>query len=171
MHGKYKIVTVGFSRSTIESIGGLRVILDMALSEVNPDNAAAFILIGSQWWGKNDNPGELNQLIGRLRSENTPVAGICAATLALGRAGLYREVKHTSNSLEYLKSNLPGYKEESLYVDELAVSDSGVITASGLGYVEFSMEILKMLGILKNEQECKEWYDAAKHGIWPEKTD
>jgi hypothetical protein len=51
-------------------------------------------------------------------------------------------------------------------VDELAVSDDGVITASGLGNVEFAREIFRLLKIY-DENDLRTWYDMFKRGLMP----
>lgn len=48
---------------------------------------------------------------------------------------------------EYLKTNVPDYRDGDFYVDELAVCDRNLITASGLGSVEFGREIIGRLGV------------------------
>jgi hypothetical protein len=83
------------------------------------------------------------------------------------RLGLYKGTRHTSNSMKYLKDRFPGYNHEEYYVDEMAAGDNGIITAGGLGYVEFAVEILKGMNILKSDEEARAWYDLAKHGIVP----
>jgi putative intracellular protease/amidase len=81
-----------------------------------------------------------------LQAKAVPIAGICAATVAMARAGLFRDRRHTSNGREFLAHYAPGYETPSMYVDDtLAVADRGVISASGLGAVEFAAEIFTVL--------------------------
>ena len=61
---------------------------------------------------------------------------------------MLRERRHTSNGLEYLRSQVPVYSEAANYVDAPAVRDGGLITASGLGDVEFARELFEELGVL-----------------------
>ena len=79
-----------------------------------------------------------------------PLAAICAATTAIAGAGLLRGRRHTSNGLAYLQAQVPGYAEAKNYVDEPAVRDRGLITASGLGDVEFAEAIMAELGVLSD---------------------
>ncbi|MBI4862201.1 MAG: hypothetical protein HY815_18375 [Candidatus Riflebacteria bacterium] len=88
---------------------------------------------------------------------------ICAATGYLARLGLLDHVAHTSDSLAFLNERAPGYAGEALYRDQLAVRDSGVVTASGLGAVEFTFEILSALD-LGTPSERDAWFRAFKHG-------
>jgi hypothetical protein len=94
-----------------------------------------------------------------------PLAAIFGATLAISRAGLTHRVRHTSNILEYLQGLVPGYSDQDHYVNEFAVTDQNIVTANGLGSVEFAREILKILGVY-NEADADAWYGMFKHGIY-----
>jgi hypothetical protein len=52
--------------------------------------------------------------------------------------------------------------------DRLAVADKNLITASGLGSIEFACEIVKLLKIYTNE-EIQELYGMFKHGGIPDR--
>jgi hypothetical protein len=52
--------------------------------------------------------------------------------------------------------------------DRLAVADKNLITASGLGNIEFACEIVRLLKIYTNE-EIQELYGMFKHGIIPDR--
>ena len=90
--------------------------------------------------------------ISRRSAQRTPIAAICGATVAIVRFGLVRGRRHTSNGLEYLRSHVPGYAEAAHYVDMPAVRDRGLITASGLGDVEFARELFEELNVLTAPQ-------------------
>ena len=105
-------------------------------------------------------------LLRRLHAENVPIAAICAATLEMARAGLTHGVRHTSNSKEYLKAKVPDYQDEKLYVEELAVADNKIITASGLGSLEFARAVISQLGV-HSPADTDMWFDMFKHGVLP----
>jgi hypothetical protein len=86
--------------------------------------------------------------------------------LEIARAGLTTNIRHTSNSKDYLKAMVAYYSDENLYVNELAVTDQNVITASGLGCVEFAREVIKQLN-LYNEADTRTWFEMFKHGVYP----
>jgi hypothetical protein len=58
------------------------------------------------------------------------------------------------------------YSEGANYVNTLATRDRHVITASGLGSIEFTIEIFTELGLLTPET-MSIWYEAFKHGKYP----
>jgi hypothetical protein len=73
---------------------------------------------------------------------------------------------HTSNEPAYLRQ-VPSYPAAGRYVEALAVRDRGLITASGLGPIEFAREIFEELGVFSPEDR-RVWYQAFKHGRLPE---
>ncbi len=107
---------------------------------------------------------DLIKLLRQFQTKNTIIAAICGATLEIARAGLMHGLRHTSNSKGYLKAMIPDYRDDEFYVDKLAIADKNLITASGLGSIEFACEIIRLLNIYTNE-EIQEFYEMFKHGI------
>jgi putative intracellular protease/amidase len=165
--GNREVVTVGFTDKAVVSMGGLRVVPETVLSKVDQDDVLIFILPGGYMWEVSYPAAEIEQFLHRLENAKIPIAAICAATTAIARAGLLRGRKHTSNSLEYLSEMVPEYSEGACYVDSLAARDRHIITASGLGTIEFTMEIFNEVE-LETPEMRKIWYNAFKHGIFPE---
>ena len=152
--GQYRVESVGLTLATVESMGGLRVLPSTIVAKVDTADVAAFILPGGDRWEKSPVEPELEQLLNDLDSQGTPIAAICAATVAIARLGLLRGRRHTSNGLEYLRSKVPGYAEAANYVDSPAVRDHGLITANGLGDVEFARELFEELNVLSAEDRA-----------------
>lgn len=135
-------------------MGGLTVLPSIAISDVNPSDVAAFILPGGDRWEQAPVEPALETLLRQLDAGDVPIAAICAATVAISRIGLLRGRRHTSNGLEYLRSHVAGYAEADNYVDEPAVRDRKLITASGLGDVEFARELFEELDVLSAEERA-----------------
>ena len=163
--GMFEIAAAGFSKAPVVTMGGLRLSPDITIDEIDPGTASLFILPGGDMWEKKSDE-KLNALLCRLHKQEVLIAAICAATLAIARAGLTQGIRHTSNSREYLQALVPGYKDGDLYVDQLAVADHSVITASGLGSVEFAREVIKRLS-LYSESDTRIWFEMFKHGVMP----
>ncbi|AMY08859.1 putative protease YdeA [Luteitalea pratensis] len=153
-HGQYRVESVGLTLATVESMGGIQVLPSTSVAKVDTADVAALILPGGDRWENSPVEPELEQLLNDLDAQGTPIAAICAATVAIARLGLLRGRRHTSNGLEYLRSNVPGYAESANYVDSPAVRDHGLITASGLGDVEFARELLEELNVLSVEDRA-----------------
>jgi putative intracellular protease/amidase len=97
--GGWEVVTVGFSRAPIRSMGGLQVVPDRALGALDPATVRLFLLPGGDLWEGDYPRPELEALLHDLRERRVPIAAICGATLALARAGLLNDRSHTSNEL------------------------------------------------------------------------
>ncbi len=162
---KYDVVSVGFAASTVITMGGYKVSPDITLDAVKLEDAAIFIMPGGEMWEQRPHE-DVIKLLHMFHAKGSVIAAICGATLAIARAGLMHERKHTSNSKGYLKAMIPDYKDDDFYVDELAIADKNLITASGLGSVEFACEIVRQLNIYTGE-ETKELYDMFKNAVIP----
>ena len=165
-HGHYRVEVVGLRSEPVESMGGVHVQPTRVLADVEPNDVAVFILPGGDRWETEPPEPELVALLERLSEQAVPVAAICAATVAITRAGLLRGRRHTSNGLAYLQDQVPGYRDAPQYVDAPAVRDRGLITASGLADVEFAKEILAELEVL-SEADRALWADMFRSGRLP----
>ena len=162
--GKYNVVSVGFTRQPVITMGGLKLIPDIVVGDVQLAEAALFILPGGSMWEHFLDIG-FSKFLQDLHKAQVPIAAICGATLTVIRAGLTHEVYHTSNDLQYLQYILPDYTDTAYYVNEFATSDRNIITANGLGSIEFAREIFKQLQLFSDEG-IENWYQMFKHGIY-----
>jgi putative intracellular protease/amidase len=163
--GKYEVFAAGHSRKTVVTMAGLKVVPDLVIDEIEPRETAIFIVPGGTRW--EEGPDEkLGKVLRRLHAENILIGALCGATLEVARAGLTAGVRHTSNAKSYLKKMVPEYRDELFYVDELAVTDHKIITASGLGSVEFAREVIRELGIY-SEADTQMWFEMFKSGVIP----
>jgi putative intracellular protease/amidase len=158
--GRYRVVTAGLSLEPITSMGGLQIKPEVVLSDVTIKGSAMLILPGGELWEKGGNR-EAVEKARQFISAGVPVAAICAATLALARAGMLDDFHHTSNSREYLAAS--GYRGGAFYCDFPAITDEGLITASGLAPLEFAREIFKSLR-LYSPAALAAWYALYKFG-------
>jgi len=166
--GKRAVRVVGFASSPVISMGGLTVYPDVVLEDVEVDDVELLILPGGDMWERSTYPRPvLESLITRLVATKTPIAAICGATLALGRARVLDERQHTSNMRDYLSVHVPEYSGGSHYVEAPAVRDRHVITASGLAPVDFAREIFAELQIF-SASDAALWYAMFKEGRLPE---
>ena len=158
--GPFRVRTVGLDRSPVITMGGLTIVPDMVLAELEPTESAMLILPGGTAW----DAGELSAVtphVARVLGAGVPIAAICGATAGLARAGMLDEVKHTSNAREYLQATQ--YCGGALYQDALAVTDSNVITAGATGALEFAGQIFRRLGVYP-DAVLAAWYALFKRG-------
>ena len=161
----YRVVTVGFSTATITTMGGLRVTPQIVLEELDPDDAAMLIIPGGDRWEDMTEPSLL-RMLEQLDTLRVPIAAICGATLAVARAGLLDQRRHTSNRRGYLDEHVDSYRGAERYVDQPAITDAGVVTASGHASVEFAREVLSQLHVY-DDLVLMDWFQLFKHGVLP----
>ena len=162
--GKFEVVTVGLTDRPVTTMAGFRLLPDVTLREVSADGAAMRVLPGGEMW-EAGTPDGVDALLHSFRTAGVPVAAICGATFAIARAGLTRGRRHTSNDREYLKAVVPEYQDGELYSAELAVTDGDLITASGVGSVEFARDVTRYLGVYTDEQVGR-WFELYKNAVW-----
>ncbi len=85
--GSYRVRTVSLQRSSVLSIGGIRIEPDLTLDRLSPTESAMLILPGGTAWDSGENM-EAVQLAGSFLDAGVPVAAICGATAGLARGGL-----------------------------------------------------------------------------------
>lgn len=145
----------------VTSAGGLKITPDMAVEDIDVGAADALLVNGGVAWTQADAP-DVSKAITAAVAAGKAVGGICDGTLALARAGVLDNVKHTSNSPE----NLPptGYNGADLYQDQPdAVCDQRIITAPGTAPVSFMAAVLEALGMRDENLNFYLGMHAAEH--------
>jgi putative intracellular protease/amidase len=156
------IIKVGATLKPIKTMGGLTVTPDLQIDELQLKDDDLLILPGADTWDEPENQKVISLLPETLKKKTT-VAAICGATVALAKNGLLNNRKHTSNDLGWLKLTCPKYLGEKFYVNQPAVSDDNLITASAFGALEFSYEVFKKTGVMK-AQTAEAWYQLYRTG-------
>ncbi|WP_024794113.1 type 1 glutamine amidotransferase family protein [Tomitella biformata] len=144
--GRFTVQTVGLTRDPVVTMGGLRVLPDLTLDELQPRDSAMLILTGNDIWPTE----QFAPFAAKARDfldAGVPVAAICGATGGLALAGLLDDREHTSNAAEFL--NGVGYAGAHLYRDRPAVTDRDLITASGTAPAHFAREVLERLDVFE----------------------
>lgn len=155
-----KVVTMGIEKTPVTTMGGLKILPDISLDECNMESADALILPGGDTWTETNHQPIL-QMVERCLKEGILVAAICGATVGLAQRGLLNTRWHTSNDLEYLKMLCPTYTGEKYFKLESVVTDGKLITASGIAPLEFSVHVLRALGVFSSKT-LDAWYSLHK---------
>lgn len=158
--GQYGVKTVGLTLSPVKTMGGVTILPDMTLDQLEPAESAMLILPGGDTWDKGQN-SEATQKAKDFLATSVPVAAICGATAGLARSGILNDKRHTSNAAEYLQAT--NYQGAALYQDEPAVTDGNVITAGATASLDFAYHIFKMLDLYPTET-LEAWYGLFKTG-------
>lgn len=151
-----KIVTVGITKAPVTTMGGLQILPDITVEELDMNNMAALILPGGDTWMEPLHLPIINK-VKQCISENIVVAAICGATIALAQNGFLNLRWHTSNDLAYLKMVCPGYSGERYYKNEPVVTDGKLITAPWTAPLEFARDVLKALDVF-SPKTLELWY-------------
>lgn len=155
---RYRVRTVGLDRTPVRTCGGVTILPDLALAELDPADSAMLILPGADLWAG----PETDPAIAKARAfvdAGVPVAAICGATFGLARGGLLDDRRHTSNDPGWLASS--GYAGAAHYVAEAAVDDRGMITASAMAPLELARLVLARLEVFQPEALAA-WYGLHK---------
>jgi len=158
--GRYRVATVGAGKAPIVTIGGVRILPDLAIEELTLEDSAMLILPGGGGWDQGEHTQALD-LAKRSLAAGVPVAAICGATAGLARAGMLDSVRHTSNARAYLAAT--GYQGAALYQEQPAVTDGNVITAGSTAPIEFAYQIFKQLDVYSDEA-LDAWFGLFKTG-------
>jgi putative intracellular protease/amidase len=140
----FEVITVGESRDPVTTMGGLRLVPDTVLADLDPADSDLLILPGAEMWDAGGGDA-FAAAAGRFLDAGVPVAATCGATAGLARAGLLDERDHTSAAPEYLGAT--GYDGGDRYVDEPAVVDGDLITAGPQSPVQFARATMRRLGL------------------------
>ncbi|MBD2211473.1 glutamine amidotransferase [Nostoc linckia FACHB-104] len=156
--GRYRIQTVGVNAEPVTTIGGVTILPDITLDELN--SSAMLILPGGEAW----DVGENTEILGPAKeflAAGIPIAAICGATAGLARAGILDDKPHTSNAAEYLQAT--NYQGAAFYQNQPVVTAGNVITANSTAPLEFAYHIFKKLE-LYDEPILEAWYGLFKTG-------
>jgi len=156
--GRYSVQTLGLTSDPVTTIGGMTILPDVSLDEV--DAGAMIILPGGEAWDDGKNTQILETAKAFVQAD-IPIAAICGATAGLARAGLLDDRPHTSNAAEYLQAT--GYRGAAHYQNQPAVTADNVITANSTAPVEFAYHILKALD-LYDAPVLDAWFGLFKTG-------
>jgi putative intracellular protease/amidase len=158
----WKIVTVSESHEPITTMGGVRIMPDMILNDLDPVDSDLLILPGADMWDAGGGEA-FAAAAARFLDAGIPVAAICGATAGLARAGLLNTRRHTSAAAGYLMAT--GYAGGEYYVDERAVVDGHLITAGPQSPVQFARATLRRLSLASDR--TLEAYEALFHRADP----
>ena len=164
LHPEYAVKTVALDTNSKTSVGGIRAEIDYDIGSYhNFDKLSMVIMTGSNTWRKSDYP-EIVEFIQNLINKEIPIAAICGAVYFLGEHSFLDHIKHTGNSLEFLKG-AKGYKGDAFFVPAQAVAAGTLITANHSAAVEFAYEIFKILKLGDDYEDKSKWFDCYKNGL------
>ncbi|WP_186627477.1 DJ-1/PfpI family protein [Rhodococcus sp. BP22] len=151
---RYQLAVVSDGSGEVTTAGGIRVLPDGDVADLDVGSLAALVLPGGDTWGE----GHAAVLaLARTAIERAiPVGAICGATLGLARTGLLNARPHTSNALEFI-SGATEYTGGEHYRDARVVSDHSLVTAPGTAALQFTKAMFELLELFP-EPIIEAWY-------------
>ena len=127
----------------VSSMSGFRLTPARGADPAENADLDAIAVIGSDNWAEK-NPPDVAPLLHSVEKRGGVVGGICAGTLALARAGLFRNAAHTSNGRDWILGHEPDYAGAANYRDvPHAVADGRIVSAPGSAPGTFAVEFLR----------------------------
>jgi putative intracellular protease/amidase len=164
--GDYRVRTVGLDRRPVQSMGGLIVLPDIGVDEIEIDSVVLAIVPGGTFWERGE-VVPISALLRRLHDAGATIGALCDGVLALAHAGLIDTRRHCANYVGHIETYVPDYCGGAHYdANALAVTDDRVITAGGVGNVDFAREVIRALD-LYDERDTTVWYRLFRHGEPP----
>ncbi|MDI7861322.1 glutamine amidotransferase [Rhizobiaceae bacterium n13] len=140
-----EVKTASPDGAPVTSMGGLKALPDLAFGAIDAETFDALVLAGGTIWDTDQAP-DVSTLVTAYRARERVIAAICGATLALARAGVLNDVRHTSNAADFL-TQAENYKGAALYRESAhSIRDGRIVTAAGTSPHTFAAEVLKALG-------------------------
>ena len=155
-----ELIKIGNTIEPIKTMGGIIITPDESIDNIRFKEDDLLILPGADTWMEEENK-KIIDIVSGIINEKVIIAAICGATVALANKGILNNRKHASNDIEFLKMFCPEYTGENFYLNQPAVTDDNLITASGITPLEFSYEVLKRINVMKAET-LEAWYQLYK---------
>ncbi|MBZ9747459.1 DJ-1/PfpI family protein [Mesorhizobium sp. CO1-1-7] len=129
----------------VTGISGFKLMPDRSASINENTDLDAVAVIGSDHWADKA-PPDAAELLMAVASRGGIVGGICAGTLALARAGMFENARHTSNGRDWISRHESGYAGDGNYQDvPHAVADGKIVSAPGSAPGTFALAFLQTL--------------------------
>jgi putative intracellular protease/amidase len=159
---KVTLKTVSHSKEPVTTMGGMRIVPDCVIADIEVAEANVLLLPGSNTWNDQKHFAIIEKA-SEFLSIGAMVGAICGATAALANFGLLDERPHTSNGPGFLEMVAPSYKGQSHYLDEPSVVGDNLITASSTGGLLWARQIIEHLEVFE-ATTLDAWYNYFKTG-------
>ncbi|MFI3616872.1 type 1 glutamine amidotransferase family protein [Enterococcus avium] len=154
---KVTLKTVSHSKEPVTTMGGMRIVPDCVIADIEVAEANVLLLPGSNTWNDQKHFAIIEKA-SEFLSIGAMVGAICGATAALANFGLLDERPHTSNGPGFLEMVAPSYKGQSHYLDEPSVVGGNLITASSTGGLLWARQIIEHLEVFETTT-LDAWYN------------
>ena len=151
-----EIITIAYEHKIIKGRSGILYKPERLVTDVLNEDVEGLILCGG---GYGDAKPELIQLINKLKLERKLLGAICGAgTVFLAKAGVLNNVKYTTPIVEWGQKQIDIYggndpfPRENLVLERV-IRDENVITALGIAFIDFAIEICDWFNLFENQED------------------
>lgn len=121
--------------SDITSMEGYRIGIDCKISDIELSNIRSLIIPGGDV--SNMRNEEVYSLFRKAKERNVIIGGICAGVDILDESGILSNIQSTHST------------------DVDCIGDRNIVTSRANGYVDFAIEMGKMLELLRTNRICR----------------
>jgi putative intracellular protease/amidase len=151
-----EIVTIAYEDKMIKGRSGFLYKPSRLVDDVLDEDVEGLIITGG-WYGQAK--PELMKLINNLNSKGKLISAICGAgTVFLAKTGVLNNVKYTTPIVEWTQKHIEIYGNEDPFprknfVSERVVRDRNIITAQGIAFIDFAIEICDWFNLFENQDD------------------
>jgi putative intracellular protease/amidase len=160
-----KVFTAALENRVHLSVEKQKFLPDKTIKDLNPDDIDLFIIPGGNP-EKLYEKTELKEFLYKLNDRNKLIAGICGGAEIMAYYGLLdnKEANGDNEGFRVNEGNKHIYEKVKI-VNKDVVRDGNCITSIGQAYVEFAIELGKIMNVFKDEEDAKEtlkWFRNTK---------
>jgi putative intracellular protease/amidase len=149
------LLVVSSKTGVVKSKSGMMYMPNIDMMGVKTNDVDAIIIPGG-WLADLDD--KLIEIIKELNNENKLIAAICAAPWILAKGDVLKNRKYTTSIVEWLDKHRDFFKMEDPfdrngYIEARVVRDNNIITAKGVAFIDFAIEVCDYLGLFEDENE------------------
>ena len=159
-----EITVVSDALQTICSGSGMMFKAHKTIREVDAEAVKGIIIPGG--WNKNISD-DLIKLVQKLDTDNKLIAAICAGPMVLAKAGVLENRCYTTAIVEWKDKhqaffNIDDPFPRQHFRNERVVRDHNIITAKGVAFVDFALEVCDYFRLFKDEAEKEDFLKQIK---------
>ena len=150
-----EIITMAYENKIVKSKCGVEYKPKITVKEALKEEAEGLIIPGG-WNGEVRE--ELVELIKALNKSNKLLAAICAGPRFLAKAGILDDIKYTTSIIQWTDEHKEKFNEEDPFprenfVSKRVVRDKNIITAEGIAFIDFAIEICDYFNLFDDEED------------------
>jgi putative intracellular protease/amidase len=154
---RYTLQYVAPTLAPVRSEGGLKVLPDLTLEQVVPEQAAALIVAAALDMQSALENAVILDLIRAMDHAGKLVAAICGAPMLLAKAGVLRNRLYTVSLYRRFRDHL-GCFPEATFRNQPLIETENLITAQGFAYAAFGLRLAQRLGAVQDLPAATAYY-------------